>query len=116
MHDKSLADDLVRGAGPIGDFIYGEDDPAAARKVYHNAAGWPFFRDGNILCAFKSELRKHAAGLQQEAAAARERAKASKPKTKQPGRKRPAPKPAKRQLAAQTRSETLEEEAAPAGS
>jgi hypothetical protein len=115
MRDKSsLADDLVRGAELIGDFIYGEDDPTAERKVYHNAAGWPFFKDGNILCAFKSELRKHAAGLQEDAAAARERAKGSKPKTKQPGRKRPAPEPTKRQVAAQTRSETLEGKAAPA--
>lgn len=52
----ALADDLLRGAEEIAEFIFG--DPRQRRKVYHAAATsrLPTFRLGSMLCARKSTL------------------------------------------------------------
>ena len=60
---SSLGDDLLLGATPIGNFMFGEDDPKKAeRRVYHLASEVPpedrppIFRIGNLLAARKSRL------------------------------------------------------------
>jgi hypothetical protein len=50
----AISDDLLYGAGPIAEFLYG--DVKHRRKVYHNAAALPVFRMGAILCARRSQL------------------------------------------------------------
>jgi hypothetical protein len=54
----SLADDLLRGAHEIAEFIFGE--PASRRKVYYLAeyTRLPVFRLGSQLCARRSVLLK----------------------------------------------------------
>jgi hypothetical protein len=56
--EPCLADDLLRGAEEIAQFIFG--DPRQRRKVYHAAAmsRLPTFRLGAMLCARKSTLMK----------------------------------------------------------
>jgi hypothetical protein len=55
-----LADDLLRGAAEIAQFVFG--DPAERRRVYHLATEVkqenriPVFRLGNLLCARRSTL------------------------------------------------------------
>ncbi len=53
---ESLADDLLRGAEAIAEFLYG--DATQRRKVYHLAetSRLPIFRLGSVLCARKSVL------------------------------------------------------------
>ena len=60
-----LADDLLRGADQIAEFVFG--DPRQRRKIYHAAATsrLPTFRLGSMLCARKSTLLSWIA--QQEA-------------------------------------------------
>jgi hypothetical protein len=54
--EPCLADDLLRGAEEIAEFIFG--DSRQRRKVYHAAATsrLPTFRLGAMLCARKSTL------------------------------------------------------------
>lgn len=54
--EPCLADDLLRGADEIAEFILG--DPRQRRKVYHMAetSRLPTFRLGSMLCARKSTL------------------------------------------------------------
>lgn len=53
-----LADDLLRGAGAIAQFLFGDDNKR--RKVYYLASETnlklPIFRIGNVICARKSKL------------------------------------------------------------
>jgi hypothetical protein len=53
---ENLADDMLRGADAIAEFVYG--DPGQRRKVYHLAetSRLPIFRLGSVLCARKSVL------------------------------------------------------------
>lgn len=57
--DAPLADDLLLGAGPIANFLYG--DPGRRRDVYRNPARLTFFRHGSAIAAFKSTLRAELA-------------------------------------------------------
>lgn len=52
----ALADDVLRGAEAIADFIFG--NAAQRRKVYHLAetSRLPIFRLGSVLCARRSVL------------------------------------------------------------
>jgi hypothetical protein len=54
--DPGLADDLLRGADKIAEFLFG--NPAERRKVYHlfEKSRLPGFRLGSTLCARKSRL------------------------------------------------------------
>lgn len=54
--DQDIADDLLRGAGAISGFLFG--DLKYRRKVYHLAetSKLPVFRLGSMLCARKSVL------------------------------------------------------------
>jgi hypothetical protein len=54
-----LADDLLRGAEDIAEFIFG--DKRQRRKVYHLAetSNFPLFRLGGMLCGRKSRILKH---------------------------------------------------------
>lgn len=54
--EPNLADDILRGAGAIAEFVFG--DAAQRRKVYHIAetSRLPTFKLGSILCARKSKL------------------------------------------------------------
>ena len=54
--DGKLANDLLRGADQIADFLFGE--PGQRRKVYHLAetSRLPVFRLGTKLCARRSVL------------------------------------------------------------
>jgi hypothetical protein len=53
---RKLANDLLRGADEIADFLFGE--PGQRRKVYHLAetSRLPVFRLGTRLCARRSVL------------------------------------------------------------
>jgi hypothetical protein len=55
-HDRFLADDLLRGADQIAEFLFG--NPGERRKIYHLAESsrLPGFRLGSVLCARKSTL------------------------------------------------------------
>ena len=54
--DAKLADDLLRGADEIAEYLYG--DGSQRRKVYHRAetSRLPIFRLGSVLCARRSIL------------------------------------------------------------
>lgn len=54
--DERLADDLLRGAEAIADYLFG--DKSLRRKVYHLAetSRLPVFRLGSVLCARRSVL------------------------------------------------------------
>jgi predicted kinase len=54
--NDTLADDLLRGADAIADYLYG--DPTQRRKVYHLAetSRLPIFRLGSVLCARRTVL------------------------------------------------------------
>ena len=67
----TLADDLLRGADKIAEFLFG--DPGQRRKVYHlrECSRLPVFKLGAVLCARKSVLLAWIA--EQEARAVHER-------------------------------------------
>lgn len=52
----ALADDVLRGAEAIADFLFG--DASQRRKVYHLAetSRLPIFRLGSVLCARRTVL------------------------------------------------------------
>jgi hypothetical protein len=54
--ENNLADDLLRGADQIADFLFGE--PGQRRKVYYlpETSRLPVFRLGSKLCARRSIL------------------------------------------------------------
>ena len=62
--DSAVADDLMLGAGPIAEFIYGKDTPETRRNVYRNPFGFGFFKHGNTLAALKSNTRAELAEAQ----------------------------------------------------
>ena len=88
MADSDLASDLLRGAKNIALELYGSDDPAAQRRVYHEQDRWPIFQldESGVLYALKSRLRAHleAKSIEKEsriaAAASTSDLKASKPR------------------------------------
>ncbi len=59
---NELADDILRGADAIAEFIFGER--GSRRKVYYLAecSRLPVFRLGSVLCARKSVLIKWISG------------------------------------------------------
>ena len=63
-HDPSLplADDLLRGADAIAEFIFGAR--GSRRKIYYLAetSHLPVFRLGSVLCARRSVLMRWIAG------------------------------------------------------
>jgi hypothetical protein len=55
MADKDqLASDVLRGAAAIAEYLYG--DAGERQKVYRNAAGYSFWREGAVICARRSTL------------------------------------------------------------
>src|SRR5580704_460953 len=56
--DRGIADDLLRGAAAIAEFLFG--DSSHRRKVFHLAAKsrLPVFKLGSMWCARKSVLLK----------------------------------------------------------
>jgi len=62
-----LAEDLLRGADTIAEFIFG--DKACRRKVYYLAetSHLPVFRLGAVLCARRSVLMRWIAGQESRA-------------------------------------------------
>jgi hypothetical protein len=56
--EPCLADDLLRGAEDIAEFIFG--DRRQRRKIYHivETSNLPTFRLGGILCGRKSALMR----------------------------------------------------------
>jgi hypothetical protein len=54
--NEALADDVLRGAEAIADFLFG--DATLRRKVYHLAgtSRLPIFRLGSVLCARRTVL------------------------------------------------------------
>lgn len=59
---QELADDLLRGADEIAEFIFGKR--GGRRKIYYLAetSHLPVFRLGSVLCARKSVLLKWISG------------------------------------------------------
>jgi hypothetical protein len=64
---RELADDLLRGADSIAEFIFGT--PGCRRKVYYLAecSRLPVFRLGSVLCARRSVLLNWIAGQENRA-------------------------------------------------
>lgn len=54
--EPCLADDMLRGAEALAEFLLG--DPTQRRKIYHLAetTDWPFFHMGAVLCGRKSKF------------------------------------------------------------
>jgi hypothetical protein len=52
----SLADDLLRGADAIAEFIYGKATSAYRQRVYRAKDELPCFKLGKDICARKSTL------------------------------------------------------------
>jgi hypothetical protein len=71
MHaeNDNFADDLLRGAKAIAEFYYGHE--RFARRVFHLVDGgkFPVFREGAVICARKSTLRRWIAEQEQRTAA-----------------------------------------------
>jgi hypothetical protein len=69
---ESLADDLLRGADKIAEFLFG--DPTERRKIYHlsEKSRLPVFRLGSVLCARKSTLKAWIEDQERRAVAAQE--------------------------------------------
>jgi hypothetical protein len=61
--DQAVADDILRSAKAISEFIFGDDREENRKRIYHLAAikQLPTFRLGQILCARKSTLVAHFA-------------------------------------------------------
>jgi hypothetical protein len=59
---QELADDLLRGADAIAEYIFGAG--ASRRRVYYlaEASYLPVFRLGSVLCARRSVLMRWIAG------------------------------------------------------
>jgi hypothetical protein len=58
-HDRELANDLLRGAAEIAEFVYGSRK--FRRRIYHLATTnnrFPCFKLGSLLCCRKSVLLK----------------------------------------------------------
>ncbi len=55
---EALGDDLLYGAGPIAEFLFGS--ACHRRKIYYLASesegGFPHFKIGTVICAQKSQL------------------------------------------------------------
>ena len=49
-----LASDVLRGAAAIAEFLYG--NARERQKVYRNAAGYSYWREGAVICARRSTL------------------------------------------------------------
>ncbi len=64
---NELADDLLRGADEINEFIFGRR--GSRRKIYYLAetSRLPVFRLGSMLCARKSVLLRWIAGQEVKA-------------------------------------------------
>ena len=64
---QELADDLLRGAEEIAEFIFGTKK--SKRKIYHLAESsrLPLFRLGSVLCARRSTLLAYIAGQEMRA-------------------------------------------------
>lgn len=58
MVSTTLANDLLRGAGEIAAFLFGDDTPANRRSVYHlsKTGRLPMTKLGSKLCACRSAL------------------------------------------------------------
>jgi hypothetical protein len=65
---NELADDILRGAEEIAEFIFGER--GSRRKVYYLAecSRLPVFRLGSVLCARKSVLLQWISGQEKRVA------------------------------------------------
>jgi hypothetical protein len=61
LDQPDLADDLLRGAKAIAAVIYGTDDDAAIRRLYHEQERWPVFRldENGVLYALRSRIKAH---------------------------------------------------------
>jgi len=59
-----LADDLLRGADAVAEFIFGAKQKNGRRKVYYLAetSRLPVFRIGSVLCARRSVLLRWISG------------------------------------------------------
>ena len=58
-----LADDILKGAGPIASYVLGDDSQKSRRRIYHlsdpkRSDRLPVFRMGQIICARKSTIKK----------------------------------------------------------
>jgi hypothetical protein len=60
---EELADDILKGADAIGEFIFGKKE-GVRRKIYYLAetSHLPVFRLGAVLCARRSVLLRWIAG------------------------------------------------------
>lgn len=68
---QELADDILRGADEIAEFIFG--DRASRRKVYYLAecTRLPVFRLGAVLCARRSTLIRYIETQEQQVRSSR---------------------------------------------
>jgi hypothetical protein len=73
MAEPCLADDLLRGADELAEFIYG--DRRQRRKVYHlgETSSFPLFRLGGMLCGRRSRIKQFIEAQEAEAMKPKER-------------------------------------------
>jgi hypothetical protein len=48
--------DLIIGAGPIAEAVFGQNTPTLRRRIYDNSLKLPVFRSGTMLCARRSAI------------------------------------------------------------
>ena len=98
MADQSdLASDLLHGGSEIALVIYGKNDKATVRRLYHEQNRWPIFKlgDSGVCYALRSKIQAHLEAKSAEketkilaAASSAAALKAAKAKAK-PQRRRP---------------------------
>ena len=62
MADQSdLASDLLHGGSEIALVIYGKNDKATVRRLYHEQNRWPIFKlgDSGVFYALRSKIQAH---------------------------------------------------------
>ncbi|MDP4021044.1 helix-turn-helix domain-containing protein [Methylobacterium sp. NEAU 140] len=67
---RSLAEDMIEGAGPIAKFLFGSEDTKARRKIYHiiEQHDFPSFKIGGKIYARRSSILAWLAAKEKRAA------------------------------------------------
>jgi hypothetical protein len=60
-------DDLMIGAQPIAQFVYGNTSPRSMRSVYANPLGLSLFKHGGFIAGRKSTIQRELGLIEAEA-------------------------------------------------
>jgi hypothetical protein len=88
----------LRGAEALALEIYGNNEPATVRRIYHEQDRWPIFKldETGVLYGLRSRIRAHLAAKSAEKEARIAAAAASKPSVRPKPRRRRRSRPANR--------------------